>query len=198
MPDEPVFFDNPAALRRWFARHARTETVLVVGYMKKGTGVRSITWQESVDEALCVGWIDGVRHRIDEARYKIRFTPRRRGSHWSNINIRRVAELKAAGRMKAAGHAAFAARNPAKSGRAPYEQRKAAKLSPPDIKTFKRNVAAWKYYRAAPPGYRQLVTWWVVSAKRPETRARRLRILIKACALGRRIDGFANRPSSIM
>lgn len=92
MPHEPVFFEN-----------AEKKPELVVGFMKKGTGVPSITWPESVDEALCVGWIDGVRHRIDDERYKIRFTPRRRGSHWSNINIRRVTALKAAGRMKAAG-----------------------------------------------------------------------------------------------
>lgn len=155
--------------------------------MKKGTGVASVTWPEAVDEALCVGWIDGVRHRIDNKRYRIRFTLRRRGSHWSNINIRRVAVLKSAGRMKAAGLAAFAARENSKSGRASYEQRKTAKLSPQDIKVFKRNAAAWTYYGALPPGYRKTVAWWVISAKKSETRAKRLRTLIEACANGRRL-----------
>jgi uncharacterized protein YdeI (YjbR/CyaY-like superfamily) len=187
VPQEPVFFANAAALRRWFAKNAVSATELVAGFMKKGVGVPSITWPEAVDEALCVGWIDGVRHRIDDARYRIRFTPRRRGSHWSNINIRRVAALKATGHMKAAGLKAFAARSRAKSGRASYEQRTAAKLSPQDIKEFKRNPAAWKYYGTVPPGYRQKVTWWVASAKKPETREKRLRMLIGACAKGRRL-----------
>ena len=187
MSQEPIFFTSPAALRRWFARNAVKEPGLVVGFMKKGTGVASVNWPEAVDEALCVGWIDGVRHRIDDERYKIRFTPRRRGSHWSNVNIRRVSALKAAGRMKAAGLAAFAAIKPSKSGRASYEQKKPAKLSPQDIQRFKRHAAAWKYYATVPPGYRQLVNWWIISAKKPETREKRLRRLIEACAKGRRI-----------
>ena len=187
MPQDPLFFANATTLRRWFAKNAATTTELVVGFMKKNTGVASATWPEAVDEALCVGWIDGIRHRIDDGRYKIRFTPRRRGSHWSNINIRRIAALKAAGRVKAAGLAAFAARKPSKSRRAAYEQRTAAELSPQDIKVFMRNAAAWKYYGTLPSGYRQKVTWWVTTAKKPETRAKRLRTLIEACAKGRRL-----------
>jgi len=186
-PQEPLFFKNAAALRRWFAKNAATATELAVGFMKKGTGVASITWPEAVDEALCVGWIDGVRHRIDDARYRIRFTPRRRGSHWSNINIRRVAALKSTGRMKAAGLRAFAARSRANSGRASYEQRSVVKLSPQDITRLRKNAAAWKYYASLPPGYRQLVTFWVVSAKKPETRDKRLRKLIDACVNSRRL-----------
>jgi len=188
---EPVFFEGAKALRRWFAQYARTETVLVVGFMKKGTGVPSITWQESVDEALCVGWIDGVRHRIDDERYKIRFTPRRRGSHWSSVNIRRIAVLKAAGHMKAAGFAAFAVRKNSKSGRASYEQKKPAELSPKDIKEFKRNAAAWTYYDALPPGYKNMVNWWVTGAKKADTHAKRLTTLISACALERRLNQVA-------
>jgi uncharacterized protein YdeI (YjbR/CyaY-like superfamily) len=187
MPQDALFFANAAALRRWFAKNARTEKVLAVGFMKKSTGVPSVTWPEAVDEALCVGWIDGVRHRIDDQRYRIRFTPRRRGSHWSNINIRRMAALKTAGRMKAAGLDAFAARKKAKSGRASYEQKEPAELSPADIKVFKRNAAAWKYYGTVPPGYRRLVNWWVTSARKPETREKRLRRLIEACAKERRL-----------
>jgi len=188
---EPIFFSNTAALRRWFAQHARSETVLVVGFMKKGTGVPSVTWPQAVDEALCVGWIDGVRHRIDDARYRIRFTPRKRGSHWSNINIRRVAALKRAGRMKAAGLAAFKARSKDKSGRASYEQKTPVKLSPQDISAIKRNAPAWKYYGTLPPGYKKLANWWITSAKKPETRARRLALVIDACAQGRRLDWAA-------
>ena len=155
--------------------------------MKRATGVASVIWPEAVDEALCVGWIDGVRHRIDEDRYKIRFTPRRRGSHWSNVNIRRTGVLKAAGRVKAAGLVAFAERKPSRSGRGSYEQKSAAKLSPQQAKEFRRNPAAWKYYRVVPPGYRQLVTWWITNAKREETCAKRLTILIKACSERRRL-----------
>jgi uncharacterized protein YdeI (YjbR/CyaY-like superfamily) len=186
-PQEPLFFENAAALRRWFAKNAASAKVLAVGFMKKSAGVPSITWPEAVDEALCVGWIDGVRHRIDEARYRIRFTPRKSGSHWSNINIRRVAELTKTRRMKAAGLKAFAARSKARSGRASYEQRSAAKFASQDIKEFRKNAAAWNYYGTVPPGYRQLVTYWVISAKKPETRDKRLRILIDACAQGRRL-----------
>lgn len=185
---KPIFFVDAEALRLWFANHAAGATEVVVGYMKRGTGVPSITWPESVDEALCVGWIDGVRHRIDDERYQIRFTPRRKGSHWSNINIRRMAALKKAGRMKAAGLAAFAARTRTRTGRAHYEQRTKAKLSPQDIKTFKRNAAAWKYYGSLTPGYLHLVNWWITSAKKPETRARRLNTLMKACAEKRRLS----------
>jgi uncharacterized protein YdeI (YjbR/CyaY-like superfamily) len=187
MPQNPVFFANTAALQRWFAKYAHTETVLIVGFMKKGTGVPSVTWPESVDEALCVGWIDGVRNRIDDERYRIRFTPRRPRSHWSNINIRRIAALKAAGRMKASGLAAFAARKKSRSGRASYEQKTPAKLSPHDSKLLKRNAAAWGYYGTLPPGYRHTVTWWVASAKKAETREKRLRMLIEACVKGRRL-----------
>ncbi len=187
MPQKPVYFESALALRRWFARNAATASELVVGYMKRGTGIPSITWPESVDEALCVGWIDGVRHRIDDERYRIRFTPRRKGSNWSKINVRRVAELKKAGRMKSAGLKAFAERNKARTGLGSYEQRTRAKLSPQDIKTIKRHAAAWKYYAALPPGYLQLVNWWITSARKPETRARRLNTLIHACAEGRRL-----------
>jgi uncharacterized protein YdeI (YjbR/CyaY-like superfamily) len=185
---KPTYFRDAASLRRWFAKNAGTAPELLVGYMKKGAGVPSITWPESVDEALCVGWIDGVRKRIDERRYQIRFTPRQSGSHWSNVNIRRVAALKKAGRMKAAGLAAFAARSKARSGRASYEQRADAKLSPAAIRQIKRNAAAWKYYGTLPPGYRKMVNWWIISAKKAGTRARRLGILIRACALRRRLD----------
>lgn len=191
MAGSPVFFANAASLRRWFAGNAGAESELVVGFMKQGTGVPSVTWPEAVDEALCVGWIDGIRHRIDDERYRIRFTPRKRGSHWSNINTRRMAALNAAGRVKAAGLAAFAARSKARSGRASYEQKSPVRLAPQAIREFKRNAAAWKYYGTLPAGYTKMANWWVMSAKKAETREKRLRKLVNACANARRLDWAA-------
>jgi uncharacterized protein YdeI (YjbR/CyaY-like superfamily) len=182
MPRGPVYFESAAALRRWFARHAKTETELVVGYMKKGTGVPSVSWPESIDEALCVGWIDGVRKRIDDARYQIRFSPRKPRSNWSNINIRRVAALKAEARMKPAGLAAFAARDRRQPPRGSYEQTRPVKLPRKDLERIRANPAAWKYYRTLPPGYLRMCAWWIFSAKRPETRSRRLQAFIARCA----------------
>lgn len=182
-----TFFKTPAAFRRWLAKNHASVPELWVGFYKKESGRPSITWPESVDEALCVGWIDGVRHRIDDERYQIRFSPRRRGSYWSKVNIRRVAALKKAGRMKAAGLAAFAARNRAQPARGSYEQKHRVELEQQHLREIRRHAAAWKYYLAAPPGYRQLVNWWIVSARKSETQARRLAKLIAACAEGRRL-----------
>jgi uncharacterized protein YdeI (YjbR/CyaY-like superfamily) len=186
MPKAPVYFESPAALRRWFARHAGSETELVVGYLKRDTGKPSVTWPESVDEALCVGWIDGVRKRIDDERYQIRFTPRKARSSWSNVNLARVKALKAEGRMRAAGLAAFAARDRKQAPRGSYEQGKPIVLPPKDLKAIRANAKAWKYFRTLPPGYVRLVSWWVISAKKPETRARRLEAVIAKCAAGKR------------
>lgn len=183
-----MFFESAVALRRWFARHAKTETVLVVGYMKKATGAASVTWPESVDEALCVGWIDGVRNRIDGQRYRIRFSPRKPRSHWSQVNIRRVAALRRAGRMKPEGLAAYAARDKANVRRGSYEQKKPVRLPPRHLKAIRANPAAWKYYRTLPPGYLMMCTWWIVSAKKPETQARRLERFIGMCAANRRFS----------
>jgi uncharacterized protein YdeI (YjbR/CyaY-like superfamily) len=183
---EPTFFESAGALRRWFTRHAETEKVLVVGYMKKATGVASVSWPESVDEALCVGWIDGVRHRIDERRYRIRFSPRKPRSTWSQVNIRRVAALTKSGRMKPQGLAAFAARDKADTRRASYEQKKPVRFPARHLKVLRADPAAWKYYRTLPSGYLRMCAWWIVSAKKPETRARRLRRFIEMCAANRR------------
>ncbi len=187
MANEPVYFENPAALRRWFAEHAGHATELIVGFMKKDSGHPSITWPESVDEALCVGWIDGVRHRIDDERYKIRFTPRKVSSHWSAVNIERVAVLQAEGRMTLAGLAAFERRTEARSKKAAYEQENMPELSEADRQRLRQNPDAWKYYQTLPPGYLKRVVWWVVSAKQAATRDKRLGILIQACADGKRV-----------
>ena len=184
---QPSFFATPAHFAKWLKAHHASHRELWVGFYKKGSGRPSITWPESVDEALCVGWIDGIRKRIDEESYVIRFTPRKATSTWSSINIARMAVLIEAGRVHPAGHAAFARRSEKKSGIYAYEQRKAARFDAATSKRFRANRAAWKYFAARPPGYRQLATWWVVSAKKEETRQRRIARLIAVSAEGREI-----------
>lgn len=184
---EPIYFKNAAALRRWFARNAATETELIAGFMKVGSGVPSITRPESVDEALCVGWIDGRRTGIDEHRYMIRFTPRKRTSHWSAVNIRRVGELTAEGRMQPAGLVAFSHRTEERSVKASYEQPGMPELPPEFVAVFKRQKKAWAYFEAQPAGYRKKEIWRVISAKQHATREKRLAALIAASAEGKRI-----------
>jgi uncharacterized protein YdeI (YjbR/CyaY-like superfamily) len=184
--DAVKFFRTAADLRRWFDRNHKTAERLWVGFLRKDTGRRSITWQESVDEALCVGWIDGIRKRIDEASYKIRFTPRRPGSIWSAINIGRVAVLKKEGRMRPAGLEAFSKKRENKSGIYSYEQRPVT-LPDPYRSALAAHRRAADFFEAQPPSYRKLVTWWVVSAKKEETRQSRLEKLVTACDAGKRL-----------
>jgi uncharacterized protein YdeI (YjbR/CyaY-like superfamily) len=180
------FFKTPADLRQWFAKHHATADAVWVGFYRKGSGEPSITWPESVDEALCVGWIDGIRKSIDATRYKIRFTPRRRGSIWSAVNIARVGVLEQEQRMQAAGRAAFADRRENRSGIYAYEQRP-VDLPEPYSTLLQRNPSAHAFFMAQPPSYRKLATWWVVSAKKDETRAARVAKLIEACLAGKRL-----------
>jgi uncharacterized protein YdeI (YjbR/CyaY-like superfamily) len=184
---KPAFFKTPAAFRAWLQKNHRTSSELWVGYWKKSTGRPSITWQESVDEALCFGWIDGIRKSIDAESYTNRFTPRRRGSVWSAVNVRRAAELITAGRMRTAGRRAFEARDPAKTVVYQYE------LDPPLLASFKANPTAWAFLEAQPPGYRKRLIWRIMSAKQHATRVRRLEEVIAMCAAGRR---FEMMPSS--
>ena len=184
---DPVFFESPAAWRKWLAANHSKHDELWVGFHKKSSGTPSITWPQSVDEALCFGWIDGVRRRIDDERYAIRFTPRRKGSTWSSINLTRVEELTRLGLMHPAGRDAHAARTAAKSGIYSYEQRKNARLPAELGARFKRNRKAWAYFQAQPAWYRRTAVWWVVSAKKEETRERRLRTLIEDSAAERTI-----------
>ena len=184
---EPTFFETPADFRAWLARHHDTEPELLVGFYKKGSGRPSITWPESVDQALCFGWIDGVRRGIDEESYTIRFTPRKPSSNWSSVNIKRVGELNELGLMRPAGLAAFERRSEEKSGIYAYEQRTAAKLDAAQQREFEANPAAWEFFQAQPPSYRQTAIYWVVTAKREETRAKRLATLIDDSANGRRL-----------
>jgi len=187
---QPKFFPTPADFRAWLAQNHASETELWVGFYKKGSGKPSITWPESVDQALCFGWIDGVRKTIDAESYVIRFTPRRRRSIWSNVNIRRASELISTGLMQAAGKRAFEARDPAKSGVYSFERSKPAKLPPAVKKVFMANKRAWKFFQSQPPGYRALVTNWIITAKQETTRDRRLATLINDSAAGQRIAQF--------
>ncbi|MGK2856642.1 MAG: YdeI/OmpD-associated family protein [Thermoanaerobaculia bacterium] len=183
----PTFFETAEKFRRWLERHGKTETELVVGFYKRGSGRSSLTWPESVDEALCFGWIDGVRARIDDVSYTIRFTPRRAASIWSAINIDKVRALQAAGRMTEAGLATFARRNEEKSRTYSYEQVKRAELEPAQAAAFRKNKPAWRFFESQPPSYRHMVAWYITSAKRPETREARLAKVIEASAAGRRV-----------
>jgi uncharacterized protein YdeI (YjbR/CyaY-like superfamily) len=183
----PTFFKTAAEFRGWLARHGAIELELVVGFYKRESGRPSMTWSESVDEALCFGWIDGVRTRIDEHSYKIRFSPRKPTSIWSAINVEKIRVLQAAGRMTKAGLDAFARRSEDKSRAYSYEQAKRAVLEPVQEAEFKKNKKAWKFFEAQPPSYRRMAAWYVVSAKRPETRQTRLTKVIQASANGVRI-----------
>ena len=183
---KPVFFRAPADLRKWFAANHASAGELWIGFFKKSSGKPSVTWPESVDEALCVGWIDGIRKSLDEVSYVIRFTPRRPGSIWSEINIRRAQELDRVKRMRPAGRKAFAARRENRSGVYSYEQRP-PHLVEPYRSIFRKNKKAWAFFEAQPPGYRKTLTWWVISARRDETRLQRLERLIEDSARGRRV-----------
>ncbi len=182
---EPTFFATPEEFQAWFAANAATANELLVGFHKKGSGLPSITWPEAVDEALCVGWIDGVRKGRDATSYTIRFTPRKPRSIWSAVNIARVAALTAEGRMGPAGLAAFAARAAERSAIYAYEQPEDATLTTEEEALFRAEPGAWDFFIAQRPSYRRPALWWVVSAKRPETRARRLATLIADSAAGR-------------
>lgn len=186
MSTEPQFFSSPAKFRAWLKKNHKKAGELIVGYHKKHTGKPSLTWPESVAEALCFGWIDGIRRGLDSESYTVRFTPRRPKSKWSAVNIRMVAELEAAGKMTAAGRAVFEAR-PDPESKGYTAAKKDAALDEASIKVFKKNKAAWEFFEAQPPGYRKNVSWWVVTAKQAETRQRRLAKLIEASAGKKRL-----------
>lgn len=182
----PLFFPTPEKFRAWLKKHHAHERELWVGFHRKASGKPSITWPESVDEALCVGWIDGIRKSVDEQNYMIRFTPRKPTSNWSEVNINRVAVLTREGRMLPAGLEAFRKRAEEKSGIYSYEQRKTAVLNEEFDAQFRANKAAWKFFEGLPASYRKTMIWWVVSAKREETRRQRLAKLIEHSQKGRR------------
>ena len=184
----PVHFATAGAFRAWLAAHHATTPELIVAFHTKTSGRGGLTYPEALDEALCVGWIDGVRRKLDADRFTIRFTPRKSRSTWSLVNVRHVERLTEAGRMAPAGLAAFAARDPAKTGLYSFEQR--PQEFPAALKkTFRADQPAWKFWEAQPPGYRRTAIWWVVSAKQEATKEKRLAELIAVSAAGRRILG---------
>ena len=184
----PVFFPTEADFRRWLEANHEKASELLVGFWKKGTGKPSIDWPRARDQALCFGWIDGVRKSLGDEAYTIRFTPRRKGSVWSKVNLERFEALKRAGLMTPSGERALRERT-GPSGVYAYE-RPQAELTADEIAQFKQDQSAWADWEKRPPGYRKVVLHWVTSAKRPETRARRLGILIASSAAGEKIPGY--------
>jgi uncharacterized protein YdeI (YjbR/CyaY-like superfamily) len=182
-----TFFKSAGEFRRWLEKNHATAAEVVVGFYKRATGRPSMTWPESVDEALCFGWIDGIRRRIDDERYCIRFTPRRQDSIWSVVNTRRVAALTQDGRMHEAGVRAFRERDERKTKQYSFE-RGSAVLTPALERRFRANAAAWEFFKEVAPYYRRMCTHWVISAKQDATRERRLALLIDASARGEKID----------
>lgn len=180
------FFKTPADFRKWLQKHHDSAQEQWVRFYKRDSGRPSITWPQSVDEALCFGWIDGIRKTIDDVSYKIRFTPRRKGSIWSAVNIKRVEELCKNGLMQPAGLKAFETRKENKSGIYSYEQR-SAELPAQYEKLLRQNKTAWGFFQAQPVWYRKQAFWWVVSAKKEETRLKRLEKLLEEFAQERRI-----------
>ena len=185
----PRFFSTPAQFRAWLDKHHASVSAVLVGYHRKDSGKPSMTWSESVDEALCYGWIDGIRRTYDESSYTIRFTPRKPKSIWSNVNIAKVETLIAEGRMRPAGLAAWERRDPERSGIYSFEREK-AEFDASSLRAFEKNRKAWSFFQAQPPGYRRLATHWVTSAKKPETRAKRLAALIAHSARKERLPQY--------
>ena len=185
-PTHVQFFKRPAELRQWFRANHKRAGELWVGFYRKDSGRASITWPEAVDEALCVGWIDGVRHRLDDISYTNRFSPRRKGSTWSAVNIARVEALTKAKRMRPEGLAAFAERKSDRSGIYAYEQRRDT-LEEPYAGMMRAHSKAWAFFQAQPPSYRKLAGWYILSAKKDETRLSRFKRLLEACARGERL-----------
>jgi uncharacterized protein YdeI (YjbR/CyaY-like superfamily) len=188
-----TFFGSSSEFRAWLTEHHDRAKEIWIGFYRKGTGRSGITYAEAVDQALCFGWIDGIRKRIDDDSYANRFTPRRRGSTWSAVNVGRVGELTEQGLMQPAGLAAFAARDEAKTNRYSFEQGTVV-LDAAYEQRFREYATAWTFFQAQPPSYRRTAIWWVMSAKREETRLRRLTTLIDDSAHGRRLAMLA-RPT---
>ncbi len=183
---KPRYFKSAAAFRAWLAAHHARAPELWVGFYKKNSGRGGLTYEEAVEEALCFGWIDGIVKRIAELSYCHRFTPRKPRSIWSKLNISRARKLQRAGRMAPAGLKAFAAREATRSGIYSFENAPRS-LSPGEMKQFRANQKAWRFFQSQPPGYRRLSVWWITTAKKPETRARRLVLLISDSQQHRRL-----------
>jgi uncharacterized protein YdeI (YjbR/CyaY-like superfamily) len=191
---QPRFFKSPADFRAWLAAYHDRETVLRVGFYRKDSGKGGLSYRQALDEALCYGWIDGLVNGVDATSFMIRFTPRKADSTWSVVNTRRVKDLIKAGLMQPAGLKAFQARDPKKTRLYSFENRP-RKLFPALEAKLRANIKAWEYFNGRPPGYRRTATWWVMSAKRAETRAKRLAILIAESAAGQLIPPLRRKPA---
>jgi uncharacterized protein YdeI (YjbR/CyaY-like superfamily) len=191
--EEATFFAAPADFRAWLDENHERASELLVGFYKRDSGRPSISWPEAVDEALCFGWIDGVRRRVDDESYTIRFTPRKPRSHWSKVNVRRVEELRREGRMGAAGLRAFEQRSEERTAQAAYEQDEEPELGADYERRFRANRKAWEFFQSRPPWYRRAATHWVVGAKREETRERRLGQLIDCSDQERTVPPLTRR-----
>lgn len=187
---KPTFFPTQAAFRQWLQKHHQTESELIVGFHKRSSGRPSMTWAEAVEEVLCFGWIDGVRRGLDADSYTNRFTPRKPGSSWSAVNIAKAKELIESGRMTPAGARALEAANE-RAAKNSYEQRHTSSLSKAQEREFRQSPKAWDWFQAQPPSYRRAAAYWVVSAKKDQTKRRRLAKLIEDSAAGRRIPPLA-------
>ena len=181
------FFPSPGALRRWFEAHHAQADELWIAYPKKGTGTRGISYEQAVEEALCFGWVDGQVRSLDERSYANRYTPRRPGSRWSRTNVQRVEELSREGRMHPAGLAAFSRRDPSTPAGYSFEER-AGEFAPPLLRIFRADRDAWAFFHGQAPSYRWTATFWVMSARREETRHRRLQVVVESSRLHRRIE----------
>ncbi len=186
---QPKFFRTAREFERWLAANHRNADSLLVGFYKVGSGKPSITYSEALDAALAYGWIDGVRRRLDADAYTIRFTPRKKGSYWSAVNTKRASELIKQRRMKPAGLAAFNARDEEKTRRYSYE-RDSATLDAASLRALRADRKAFAFFQTLPPGMKRLYAYWIASAKREETRARRLATVIERSHAGKRIDPF--------
>ena len=191
MSTKPTFFQTPSEFLGWLEQHHGKVEALLVGFFKKSSGKPSMTWHESVGAALCYGWIDGIRKSVDVFRYTIRFTPRKRGSIWSSVNIKRAQSLIELGQMKPAGLKAYQAKKENKSGICSYEQR-SVELEEPYRRLLKKNKAAWNFFHEQPAYYRKTINWWIISAKKEETRIRRLEKLVAYSAQGQRLPEFTS------
>jgi uncharacterized protein YdeI (YjbR/CyaY-like superfamily) len=182
MQQSPIFFSNQTEFRKWLETNFDKETEIIVGYYKVNTGIPSITWPQSVEVALCFGWIDGIRRSIDEKSYCNRFTPRKPNSNWSNVNINKVKELTEKGLMHPAGLLAFEKKDNNKINLYSYEN-ETFQLSETDEKKFKTNKTAWIFFRKQTPSYQKTAIKWVLSAKQESTKQNRLKQLIQDCEL---------------
>lgn len=193
---KPTFFATQSEFRAWLKKNHKKAQEVLVGFYKKDSSKPSITWPQSVDEALCFGWIDGIRKSINEESYSIRFTPRKPRSTWSAVNIKRVKELKALGLMQPAGLKAFEERADERSAIYSYEQRHSGKLNSAFEKQFRANIKAWEFFQNQPPSYRKAAIWWVISAKKEETQQKRLNTLIEDSQNERAIKPLTRYPKS--